>query len=242
MKAVILAAGYATRMYPLTLNQPKALLKVGKKAIIDYIIEQLNKLPGLGHIYVVSNHKFIQQFEEWRISAPSSVPVTVLDDGSTDENNRLGAIGDINFAITEAGIDDDIVVIAGDNYLAYDLKEQYGFFKEKGCDTITAGRIDDIELLRRFAVAVLAPDGKVLSLVEKPEEPPTDIAIYATYFYKRETLTLFKKYLNEGNNPDAPGYFPQWLHTKKDMYAYIMNGECYDIGTIDAYEKIGGTL
>jgi glucose-1-phosphate thymidylyltransferase len=238
MKAIILAAGYATRMYPLTLDRPKALLPLRGKAVIDYIVEQLNELPAIDHIYVVTNHKFYEHFTKWRDTNVTGVPITVFNDGTTTNDNRLGGIGDMEFAIGKAGIDDDIVVIAGDNYSTYDLKKQYDFFMEKNSDTITAGQIDDVNTLRGFAVAVLDDDGKVLSLVEKPQEPPSNTAIYATYFYKRETLALIKQYLDEGNNPDAPGYFPQWLHERKDIYAYIMDGECYDIGTIEVYEEM----
>jgi glucose-1-phosphate thymidylyltransferase len=238
MKAIILAAGYATRMYPLTLNQPKALLPLRGKPVIDYIVDQLNGLPCLDHIYVVTNHKFYPHFSHWQGKVHSRAPISVLNDGTTDVDNRRGAIGDIRFVISEAGIDDDIVVIAGDNYSTYDLREQYAFFRAKDRDTITAGIVNDIDMLRGFAVAELDDGGKVLSLVEKPQNPATNIGVYATYFYKKDTLPLIKQYLEEGNNPDAPGHFPQWLYTRKEVYAYMMNGECYDIGTIEMYEEM----
>jgi glucose-1-phosphate thymidylyltransferase len=238
MKAVILAAGYATRMYPLTLNQPKALLPLRGKPVIDYIIEQLNRLPAIDHIYLVSNHKFYPHFNDWRSNAPTEIPVTVMDDGTTSEDNRRGAIGDISFVIDQAQIDDDVVVIAGDNYFTYDLKKQYDFFNRLQHDTLTAVVIPDKEALKSLGVAVLDEDFKVLDMVEKSPNPPSDTAIFATYFYKRDTLPLIKQYLNEDNNADAPGHFPVWLHTRRDVYAYIIDGECHDIGTIEAYEQM----
>jgi glucose-1-phosphate thymidylyltransferase len=238
MKAIILVAGYATRMYPLTLNQPKALLPLKGKPVINYIIDQLNRIEAVDAVYVVSNHKFFTHFKEWAQTAPSRAPITVLDDGTTEDGTKRGAIGDMYFTIREMGIDEDVAVICGDNYFTYDLKEQYEFFREKNADTLTAGIIDDIEQLKAFAVAELDEDGKVLSLIEKPEQPATNIAIYGSYFYKRDTLPLIAQYIAEGNNPDQPGRLPQWLHTRKAVYAYIMNGACYDIGTIKAYEEM----
>jgi glucose-1-phosphate thymidylyltransferase len=238
MKAIILAAGYATRMYPLTLDRPKALLPLKGEPVINYIIKQLNRLPVVDHIYVVSNRKFIAHFEAWRPTAPANVPLTVLDDGTASVEEGIGAIGDIWFAIQQGNIDDDVVVIAGDNYFTYDLTKQYDFFVAKNHDNITAGEIDDIETLKSFGVAVLDAQSRVLSMVEKPPVPPSNTAVYATYFYKRETLPLIKQYLDDGNNPDAPGHFPAWLYTRRAVYAYIMDGECFDIGTIEAYEAL----
>jgi len=238
MKAIILVAGYATRMYPLTENQPKALLPLKGKAVIDYIVEQINKLPDVDAIYIVSNSKFFPHFSAWAKTAPTTIPVEVLDDGTTTNANRRGAVGDIYFTITEKNINDEIFVVAGDNYFTYDLKEQYDVFRKTGCDTIAGKELDDIEQLKAFAVAKLDENGKVLDLVEKPQNPESNIAIYATYFYRKDTVPLFKKYLEEGNDPDPPGSFPQWLHKKRDVYNYTMNGECYDIGTIAMYEEM----
>jgi glucose-1-phosphate thymidylyltransferase len=238
MKAIILVAGYATRMYPLTENTPKALLPLRGKAVINYIIEQLNHLPEVDEIFVVSNDKFFPHFSEWAKTAPTSVPIHVLNDGTTSNKNRRGAVGDVFFAINEKEINEEIVVIAGDNYFTYNLREQYDFYRKTGCDTLTGKELDDIEKLKAFAVALLAPDGKVLDLVEKPSEPKSNIAIYATYFFRKDTVPLFEKYLNEGNNSDLIGAFPQWLHKLKSVYVYKMNGDCYDIGTIEMYEEM----
>jgi len=238
MKVILLLAGYATRMYPLTENQPKALLPIKGKAVIDYIIDEINKIPGIDKIYAVTNSRFYTNFANWAKTAPTSIPIEVLDDGTNDNETRRGAIGDIMFTITEKNIDDDLFIVAGDNFFTFPLKEQYDIFHKTGCDTIAGKEIDDIEKLRAFAVAKLDEKGKVIDLVEKPPNPESNLAIFATYFYTKETAKLFKKYLDEGNNKDAPGFFPQWLHKFKDVYAYKMNGDCYDIGTIEMYEKM----
>ena len=242
MKAIILLAGYATRMYPLTENQPKALLPLNGKPVIDYIVDQINKIPAIDTIYAVTNTKFYPHFCQWAKTAPTTTPIEVLDDGTTTNENRRGAIGDIFFTIQEKNIQDELFIVAGDNYFTYDLTEQYDMYKNTGCDTLAGKKLDNIEQLKAFAVAELDPQGKVLALVEKPQEPQSDIAIFATYFYKKETVPLFKAYLDGGENQDPPGGFPQWLHKKQDVYAYIMNGDCYDIGTIDMYNEMNQKL
>ncbi|MCL2351979.1 MAG: nucleotidyltransferase family protein [Firmicutes bacterium] len=238
MKAIILAAGYATRLYPLTKDRPKPLLPIREKPIIDYIVDQIGTIPAVDRIFVVTNHKFAGHFEKWAAEGKRALPVTVVDDGTTDNETRLGAIGDIAFTLGAGKIDDEILIIAGDNYSTYPLREQYDFYAEKGGDCLCAQRIADAEDIKRYAVAQIDGDGKVLSLVEKPQNPLSDLAVFATYIYTRDTAALFQKYLAEGNNPDAPGHFPQWLYKRKPVYVYIMNGECYDIGTLQSYEEV----
>jgi glucose-1-phosphate thymidylyltransferase len=227
-------------MYPLTENIPKALLRLGGKKVIDYIIEQVNTLPDVNEIIVISNNKFIKHFKEWQEEAQqvSAIPINLMDDGSMSVDDRIGAIGDIYFALMLNNITEDIVVIAGDNYMTYPLIDQYYYFKEKDADTVCACRLDDREKLKAFAVAMLDEDGLVIDLTEKPENPQSDIAIFATYFYKADTLDLFDAYLMDDQPMDSPGNFPAWLYKRKDLYAYIMNGECYDIGTIREYDEV----
>ena len=238
MKVILLAAGYATRMYPLTENTPKALLPLRGKAVIGHIIEQLNNLPEIKNIYVVTNSKFFSHFTEWAKTAPTDTPIEVLDDGTTNNENRRGAIGDVLFTIEQKSINDELLVIASDNYFTYDIREQYDVFRKTGCDTLAGKEIDDREALKSFAVALLDPNGKVLDLEEKPQNPKSNMAIFATYFFRKETSGMFTQYLSQGNSPDNIGAFPQWLYKIRDVYAYKMNGDCYDIGTIEMYEKM----
>jgi glucose-1-phosphate thymidylyltransferase len=237
MKAIILVAGYATRLYPLTLNTPKPLLPVNGKAIIDYIVDEIVTVPAIDSIIVVSNHKFAGNFEKWAADRNYGIPITVLDDGTSTVDDRRGAIGDIYFAIKDRQLDDDVMIIAGDNLFTYKLADYYEFYKKVGGDCIVTKQLDDVSLLKQFAVAELDGNGRVLSLVEKPENPKSNIAVFAAYIYRRETLPLFDVYLEEGNQPDAPGFFVQWLYKRRDVYAYIMDGECYDIGTPKSYEE-----
>ena len=171
MKAIILAAGYATRLYPLTLHTPKALLPIGKKPIIDHIVEKMNTVKELDAIYVVSNDKFAEQFADWAKTAKSRVPITVLNDGTTDDSNKRGAIGDISFVIDEMQIADDLMVIAGDNFFTYSLKEYVDFFHEKNRDCVCVKVWEDEAALSQFGIALLDESGRVLDIEEKPAKP-----------------------------------------------------------------------
>lgn len=245
MIALVLAAGYATRLYPLTLNTPKPLLTVGPKTMIDYIVDEIETIRDVNKIVVVTNHRFAGHFDEWaqkRLSEDAgngiSLPIEIIDDGTTDDSNKLGAIGDIQFVIDKLSIDEDLMIIAGDNLFTYKLSDMYDFFKTNGKDTLVAIHVESVEQLRKLAVANLDEDGKVLSLAEKPKEPKSHTAIYATYMYLKETLPMIRQYLDEGNTPDAPGNFPSWLYTRKDVLAYRAPGICIDIGTPENYKDV----
>jgi len=231
MKGIILAAGYATRLYPLTLDRPKPLLEIVGKPIISYIAEQMERIDALSEIIVVTNHKFAEHFRVWQQEFKCSKPVIILDDMTTSEETRLGAIGDIQYSIEQCGIDEELMIIAGDSFFDFDLRDFAAYYKTVGKDCVVAVEIDDVEQLKSFAVATLADDGKILNFVEKPQQPESNTAIFAAYIYTRETVKRFVEYLEEGNKPDAPGYFVQWLYQVVDVYGYRINGKYYDIGT-----------
>jgi len=238
MKAIILAAGYATRLYPLTLNMPKALLPIGGKPIIDHIVAQMDTVDELDEIYVVSNDKFAGHFEEWAKTAVSRVPIKVLNDGTTDDSNKRGAIGDISFVIDEMQIEDDLMVIAGDNFFTYSLKDYVKFFRKKDRDCVCVKVWEDERTLSQFGIALLDEKGMVLDIEEKPAKPKSNTAVFAAYLYKRDTVPMFREYLAAGNQPDAPGNFPAWLYRRKEVYAYTFDGECYDVGTPESYREV----
>lgn len=239
MKVLLLNAGYATRLYPLTENMPKSLLPLGKKLIIDYILDSIDSMKDVSEIILISNSKFASQFQAWADSLDRSgkAPISVLDDGTDSPDNMRGAIGDIKFAIEEKNVDEDICIMAGDNIFTYDVNDMYDFFRSKNADTLVAIHVPEKHQLQKLAVAILDDDGKILDMAEKPKEPKSNWGIYATYFYKRETIKLIDEYLAEGNSPDAPGNFPSWLYKKLPVYAYKAQGDCIDIGTLENYEK-----
>ena len=238
MKAIILVAGYATRLYPLTLNRPKALLEINKRPIIDYIVDKINEVEEVTDIYVISNHKFAKNFEDWAKTVKSAKPVTVIDDLTTDEDNRRGAIGDIQYTIEQENIDDEIMVIAGDNFFGYSLKDCCDYYRSVGGDVVCVKPLDDYEELKRYGIAVLDENGRVIDIEEKPMEPKSNNVVYATYIYGRDTVPMVKEYLEEGNKPDAPGNFVVWLHKRKAVYAFRFTEDCYDIGTPESYKEV----
>ena len=239
MKAIVLAAGYATRLYPLTLNKPKALLTIGKETILDFVVNEITTISEIDEIYIVTNDKFYEQFCQWNKMSKKSVKITVLNDNTIDDATKLGAIGDIQFVINKMNVADDILVMASDNIFTFKLSDFYNAFKCKYKDMILVSKIENEDDLKRMANVVMDEEGKVLDMVEKPAEPISNYAAFASYFYTKDTVPLFKKYLEEGNNPDAPGFFPSWLYKEKDVYAYEFFGECYDIGTPQAYKEVG---
>ena len=242
MKTLILAAGYATRMYPLTLNTPKPLLDIGGRTIIDRLLDKLERTPGVDECIVVSNAKFYGHFLAWARERTLPWPLEVLNDGSTDNENRLGAVADMQFAIQEKKLTCDLLVLAGDNIFDFELSAFAEFFRGSGCDCITTHRLDDVEKLRRTGVIETDENGRVLSFEEKPSLPKSNLAVPPFYLYRRETLPLVAEYLAGGNNPDAPGNFIPWLLTRRQVSAFFFEGRRYDIGTLENYEKLRETF
>lgn len=237
MKCILLAAGYATRLYPLTENMPKALLKLGSKTILDRVIEKINELDCVDSIYIVTNHRFAAQFSEWAKTAATDKSVKVLDDGTTNNDNRLGAIGDINFVLETEKLDDELLVMASDNIFDFSLCDMDKIFRDTGCDTIAAHYVGELSLLRQMGVVTLTDDGRVTGFVEKPENPPTHWGALPFYFYKKDSVRLIKKYLDEGNNPDAPGHLVPYICAHGDVYAYTFDTTAIDIGTPETYAE-----
>ena len=238
MKAIVLSAGYATRLYPLTKDTPKGLLPIGQKSILDFIVDQIETIDEIDEVFIISNHKFYTNFYNWSTKRETHLKITVLDDNTTDDTNKLGAIGDILYTIENGNIDEDVLIMAGDNFFTFDLKDYIDFYKKIQSDTILVKEIDIKAELQRMGNAILDENDMVIEMEEKPQEPKSNCAVFASYIYKKETLPLIKQYLDEKNNPDAPGFFPSWLHKKKPVYAYKFIGECYDIGTHESYAEV----
>lgn len=237
MKAIILAAGYATRLYPLTKTMPKALLDVGSKPILDHILDNVEQIPAVDEIFIVTNEKFYTHFTEWKDQRTGGLPITVLNDGTTTEDTRLGAIGDLKFTIDNAKISDDIIVLAGDNLIDFSILGFYDFYKQVESDCVCVTRIPKEET-NRMGIVLTDENKKIIDFEEKPEKAKSDLGAFAIYIYKKETLKMIDKYLDEGNNPDAPGNLPAWLYKRQPVYAYEFKGDCYDIGTHEAYEEV----
>jgi len=238
MKCILLAAGYATRLYPLTKDKPKSLLEVGGKTILEHIIKKVEDVKDVDDIIIVSNDRFYAQFKDWVEQYSGSKSIKVLNDKTTDNDNRLGAIADICFAIDRENINDDIIVLAGDNLFDFNLYDFVDFYKKVKSDCITVHELNNIEELRKTGVVEIDENYRVIFFEEKPKYPKSNLAAPPLYIYKRETLHYIKEYLEQGNNPDAPGNFIPWLISKKDVFAYKFKGNRYDIGTLENYNKV----
>lgn len=235
MECILLAAGYATRLYPLTKDKPKALLTMGNKTILDWVVDKIEEISEINHIYIVTNHRFAGQFEDWKKTYSGAKKVVVLDDGTTDNDNRLGAIGDMKYVIDREKIDDEIFVLASDNIFDFALTDMVDMYREKNCDLISAHYVKDLVDLQQMGVVEMNEDKQVIGFEEKPQNPKSSYGAPPFYLYKKETLALIDQYLKEGNNPDAPGHLIPWLIERTPVYAYTFDVMTIDIGTPKTY-------
>jgi glucose-1-phosphate thymidylyltransferase len=232
MKAILLAAGYATRLYPLTEHRPKPLLPVGGRPILDWIADKVDEVDAVDELHVVTNARFADALGGWAEEREGRLVPAVHDDGTTTNENRLGAIGDIAFVVERAGLaGDDLLVIAGDNLFEFSLAGYVDWWHEHRDGSAIAVRdCGDRELARQYAVVSLGASDRITSFVEKPPEPADTLVAIATYLYHREHVPLVETYLAEGNTPDAPGNFIAWLHARRPVYGYRLAGTWFDIG------------
>jgi glucose-1-phosphate thymidylyltransferase len=227
VKALILAAGYATRLRPLTDTWAKELLPVGGRPIVDRILDKLAEVPELDEVHVVTNARKAPAFREWSRGRD----VTVHDDGTTSNDDRLGAIGDMLFVVEQAAIDDDLLVIAGDNLFEFALADLVSFWRTKGVASAVAVRdVGSLELASQYGVVSLDGDSRIAGFVEKPPKPESTLAATATYLYHRDHVRLIRTYLDEGNGPDQPGRLIGWLHERVPVYGWVFEETWYDIG------------
>ena len=240
MKLIILAAGYATRLYPLTLNKPKPLLPIAGKPMIDHVLKSLASINAIDHGYVVTNEKFAGHFDEWAINrdkSESTVPVTVVNDHSTNDSNKLGAIGDLSLVINKEEIDDDVIVVAGDNLFSDDLID-YGMYCEKvKAPVIGVYDVKDLKESAKYGVVEINSEGDLITFEEKPAKPKSTLIGIALYHYPRKVLPLIEQYIKEGNNPDQPGRLIQWLYPQMTVSTWSVPGKWYDIGSKETLEE-----
>lgn len=239
MQSLILAAGYATRLYPLTLNTPKPLLPVKGRCMIDYLTEKINVLSEVENIYVVTNDRFCQAFSEWKNSAYSKKRVTIINDHTPNNDNRLGAIGDINFVLEQEEINDDLLVIAGDNLFDFSLADFVSFFKQKRASVLAVYDTHDKQLIaKKLGCLELDDEQRITSFNEKPEHPTTTLAATACYLFTQEDLALLKQCLKDKQRLDNSGDFVSYLISKKPVYGFTFSGKWHDIGTKEQYELV----
>lgn len=236
MKCVILAAGYATRLYPLTENFPKPLLKVGEKTILDWLVDDIDKSGLVDKYVVISNHKFVSHFEKWAATKPQDI--VVVDDGTSTNETRLGAVKDIQFAIDKLGLDDDMLVIAGDNVLDFSLTQFIAYAREKNTSAIMRYYEPVYEKLLKTGIVTVDETDKVVEMTEKSPNPATHWCCPPFYYYTRHDARLVKEGIENGCGVDAPGSYIAWLCTQTFVHAMEMPGKRYDIGNLASYEQV----
>jgi glucose-1-phosphate thymidylyltransferase len=243
MKLIVLAAGYATRLYPLTLNRPKALLPVAGRPMVEHVLERLAPIAEIDRVYLVTNSKFAGQFEDWAASyAANGRDVRIVDDGTTDDANKRGAIGDLDLVIRTEQLDDDLVVVAGDNLFSEDLSEFGRFCLEKRVPVLAVYDVGDLEEIKKYNAIDVDSDGRITFFEEKPERPTSTLTGIALYFYPRSVLPLVRAYVDEGNNPDQPGRLVEWLYTRTPVYTWRVPGVWYDIGSEETLREADRAL
>lgn len=234
VKLIVLGAGYATRLYPLTLDQPKPLLPVAGKPMIEHVLDNLKSLTSLDHIYIVTNAKFAGHFQRWAdayMTTHEGAPITIINDQTTDETNRLGAIGDINLVLSEAQIDDDVIVVAGDNLFS-DSLEQFGeFCRACNAPVLAVYDVGNLEEIKKYNAIEIDDTNRITFFEEKPAQPKSTLTGIALYYYPKPALPLIRQYLAEGNNADQPGRLVQWLYPRTPFYVWRVPGIWYDVGS-----------
>ena len=236
MKCIILAAGYATRLYPLTENFPKPLLKVGEKTILDWLLDDIQLSGTVDEYIVISNHKFARYFRDW--ANRHRLPITVVDDGTDTNETRLGAVCDIQFALDELNIDDDVLVIAGDNLLDFSLTSFINYSGKKGTSCTMRYYEQDLKRLCKSGVSEIGENDILVSFEEKPIQPKANWCTPPFYYYKAEDIKRIKQAIADGCGTDAPGSLVAWMCKHTTLHSMKMPGYRYDIGNLESYEKV----
>jgi len=240
MNVLILAAGYATRLYPLTLNKAKPLLGVGGKPIIEWLLDSLAGIPDLETIYIVTNDKFATDFQAWSQSYQQRHPefkFRIVNDGSTSDDDKLGAIGDIDFVVTQANLSEtSLLIAAGDNLFTDSLVEFVDYARNTEV-TVAVYDVGDTEAIKNYGNVAVDAQGIMTRFEEKPQNPQGTLAAIALYYYSPAVLSLLRTYLAAGNNADQPGRFVQWLYTRKPVETFQIEGRWLDIGSKETLEN-----
>jgi glucose-1-phosphate thymidylyltransferase len=240
MKLIILAAGYATRLYPLTLNRPKPLLSIAGKPMLEHVLDNVRTIEAIDHAYVVTNAKFVNHFQQWSegYQRPNlNFAFTIVNDHSTDDTNKLGAIGDLHLVLSTYNLDDDILVVGGDNLFSNDLREFGEYCRKSNAPVTGVYDVGDLEQIKKYNAIEIDENHRITYFEEKPKEPKSTLTGIALYYYPKAVLPLIGQYIAEGNNPDQPGRLVQWLYPRVPFYVWQVPGIWFDVGSIETLEE-----
>ena len=237
MKNIVIAAGYATRLGELTANFPKPLLQIGDSTILGRMLDDINAIPEIDEHIVITNHKFAAIFEEWAAKQHYTKPITIVDDGTSTNETRLGAVCDLLYALEKLQIDDDLLVVAADNILFFSFQEFVDFAYAKQTSCIMCHEQPSIEKLQRTGVVELDEQMKVLGMEEKPQEPKSHWAVPPFYIYLKKDLDLVRGSVEHGCGKDAPGNLAHYMVEATEMHAWPMSAGRFDIGSLDTYKE-----
>ncbi|TYL40267.1 glucose-1-phosphate thymidylyltransferase [Natronococcus pandeyae] len=233
MKAVVLAGGYATRMWPITKHRPKMFLPIGDATVIDRIFEELEADDRIDEVFVSTNERFAADFEEHLADSEFDKPTLSVEE-TTEEDDKFGVVGALAQLIDRENVDDDLLVVAGDNLMSFDISDFLDYFQEHDAPTLAAYDVGSLEKAKSYGLVELEGD-RVVDFQEKPDDPNSTLVSIACYAFPQDALSLFPTYLEDGNNPDEPGWFVQWLQNREPTYAYTFEGAWFDIGTPESY-------
>lgn len=236
MRCVILAAGYATRLHPLTLDKPKHLLPVAGKPLLNYILDKI--VNYVDDVTVVTNAKFYPVFNEWAGKLGYAKPLHVIDDGTSSNETRLGGVGDFNLAIKKQKIKDDVLLICGDNLFEFNMHDFNSFFNDKKNVVIAAYDVQNKELAKQYGIVAIDSHNKVVEFQEKPKEPKSTLASTGLYIIPKEYVKMLDAYAKTGHSMDGPGFFIKWLSEKHPVYAFVFTEGWWDIGGHEQYAEV----
>jgi len=240
VKLIVLAAGYATLLHPLTLNQPKPLLSVADKAMMEHVLDNLMPIDEVDEIHIVTNAKFAGHFERWASEYKTGHkvrPIKIINDESTDDSNKLGAIGDMNLVIEQAKITDDIIVVGGDNLFSESLAAFGDFCRGRNAPVTGVYDVGDLNEIKKYNSIEIDDEDRITYFEEKPAQPKSTLTGIALYYYPRSVLSLIKQYIADGNNPDQPGRLVQWLYPRTPFYVWRVPGIWFDVGSKETLEE-----
>ncbi|WP_276255718.1 NDP-sugar synthase [Halomontanus rarus] len=233
MKAVVLAGGYATRMWPITKHRPKMFLPIGESSVIDHIFAELEADDRIDEVFVSTNERFAPDFDAHLAESDFEKPRLSVEE-TTEEEDKFGVVGALAQLVDRENVDDDLLVIAGDNLISFDISDFVDYFDQKAAPTLAAYDVGSREKAKSYGLVTLEGD-QVVDFQEKPDDPKSTLVSIACYAFPRDSLGLLSTYLEDGNNPDEPGWFVQWLQNRQPTYAYTFEGAWFDIGTPESY-------